>query len=245
MGYKPPYSFLNTGRGGRRLLIIGLAILAALLIIGGCYITFNWFNAGGLGSIALFASDTPTASITPTASNTPTITPTPSITPTFTLEPSPTFSAPFLYNVELGDTLSSIAEKFDVEFIIIMALNGLNNDSVLFVGQELIIPDPNTGLPDPTALPEGLSRGTEIDYLVLAGDTLASIAEQFLSTEEGIIEANDLEDSNLIFVGQLLRIPIRLITATPGPSPTPTGSASATRAETATPSLEQTATPSP
>jgi LysM repeat protein len=245
MSYKPPYTFLNTGKGRRRLLLSGLSFLTALLIFGGIYIMFNWFSAGGLGSIALFASDTPTATITPTASSTPTITMTPTITATFTLEPSPSAAAPFLYTVQLDDTLSSIAEQFDVEFIIIMALNGMNNDSVLFVGQELIIPDPNTGLPNPTALPEGLPRGAEIDYLVLSGDTLASIADQFLSTEEDIIETNELENSNLIFVGQLLKIPVNLITATPGPSPTPTGSASATSAETATPAPEETATPNP
>ena len=242
MSYKPPYTFIKTGKRGRNLLLVGLGLLTLILTVGGLYILFNWFSAGGLGSIALFASDTPTPTITPTASNTPTITPTPSITPTLTLEPSATASVPFLYTVALDDTLSSIAEKFDVEFIIIMALNGLNNDSVLFAGQDLIIPDPNTGLPNPTAIPDGLSRGTEIDYLVLAGDTLASIAEQFLSIEEDIIEANELENSNLIFVGQLLKIPINLITATPGPSPTPTGSATVTVEE---PSAEDKATSTP
>ena len=242
MSYKPPYTFIKTGKSGRNLLLVGLGLLTLILTVGGLYILFNWFSAGGLGSIALFASDTPTPTITPTASNTPTITPTPSITPTLTLEPSATASVPFLYTVALDDTLSSIAEKFDVEFIIIMALNGLNNDSVLFAGQDLIIPDPNTSLPNPTAIPDGLSRGTEIDYLVLPGDTLASIAEQFLSIEEDIIEANELENSNLIFVGQLLKIPINLITATPGPSPTPTGSATVTVEEAL---AEDTATSTP
>ena len=242
MSYKPPYTFIKTGKSGRNLLLVGLGLLTLILTVGGLYILFHWFSAGGLGSIALFASDTPTPTITPTASNTPTITPTPSITPTLTLEPSATASVPFLYTVALDDTLSSIAEKFDVEFIIIMALNGLNNDSVLFAGQDLIIPDPNTGLPNPTAIPDGLSRGTEIDYLVLPGDTLASIAEQFLSIEEDIIEANELENSNLIFVGQLLKIPINLITATPGPSPTPTGSATVTVEEVL---AEDTATSTP
>ena len=242
MSYKPPYTFIKTGKSGRNLLLVGLGLLTLILTVGGLYILFNWFSAGGLGSIALFASDTPTPTITPTASNTPTITPTPSITPTLTLEPRETASLPVLYTLALDDTLSSIAEKFDVEFIIIMALNGLNNDSVLFAGQDLIIPDPNTGLPNPTAIPDGLSRGTEIDYLVLPGDTLASIAEQFLSIEEDIIEANELENSNLIFVGQLLKIPINLITATPGPSPTPTGSATVTVEE---PPAEVSATSTP
>jgi len=245
MSYKPPYTFLKTGKSGRNLLLASLSLLAVVLTVGGLYVMFNWFSAGGLGSFAIFASDTPTPTITQTASNTPTITTTPTITGTHTLEPSATASVPFLYTVALDDTLSSIAERFDVEFIIIMALNGLNNNSVLFVGQDLIIPDPNTGLPNPTALPGGLPRGAEIDYLVLPGDTLASIAAQFLSTEEEIIDANELENSNLIFVGQLLKVPINLITPAPGPSPTPIGSASATPVEETTATPEETATPSP
>jgi LysM repeat protein len=242
MSYKPPYSFLNTGRNKdrRRTMIYGLGALAALLVAGGLYVTITWASAGGLGSISLFASDTPTPSTTPTPSDTPTITPTLTPSETPTLAATPTASAPFLYTVQVDDTLSGIADRFDVEFIVIMALNGLSNETVLFVGQELIIPDPNTGLPDPTALPSGLGFGSEIDYLVLPGDTLASIAAQFLSTEEGIIEANDLDNPNEIFVGQLLKVPVRLVTATPGPSPTPTGSPS-----TPTNTVTATSTPTP
>jgi LysM repeat protein len=104
-----------------------------------------------------------------------------------------------------------------------MLLNGLNNDSVLSVGQVLIIPDPNMPVPTPTLLPAGLGRGDEIQYFVLRGDTLAAIAAEFYSTEDAIIEANDLLDPNSIFVGQLLIVPVNLITPTPGPSPTPQG----------------------
>lgn len=222
MSNKKPYTFIDTKRSKRSLGLTILGILAFLLISAGVYITYSWINSGGLGAISIFASDTPTPSSTLTPSLTPSATSTSSITPTPTEAPSSTASAPFLYTVELDDTLSGIADKFGVDFIIIMALNGMNNESVLFVGRELIIPDPNTILPDPTALPEGLPRGAEIDYLVLPGDTLAIIAEEFLSTEDAIIEANDLDNPNQIFVGQLLKVPVRLVTPTAGPSPTAT-----------------------
>ena len=228
MSYKLPYTVLKSGRGrGKsRYGFLAMGGLSLLLIAGGLYVTTTWVSAGGPG--ALFPSDTPTPSITPTPSNTPTIT----MTPTETAPPStPTASAPFLYSVELGDTLVSIADKFDVDFIIIMLLNGLNNDSVLFVGQEMIIPDPNMEIPSPTPIPEGLPRGFEIEYFVLPGDTLAGIASRFLSTEDAIIQANDLENPDQVFVGQILLVPINLITITPGPSPTPLG----TTAPTATP----------
>ena len=245
MGFKPPYSFIGSKRGKGINGLYVLGGIAAVLVIAGLYLTIRWVNAGGIGSISFLASDTPTPTNTLTPSNTPTITITPSITATFTEAPTGTASAPFLYTVQLDDTLSGIAERFGVDFIIIMALNGLDNDSVLFVNQELIIPDPNTGLPDPTALPEGLGRGDEIDYLVLPGDTLAIIAEKFLSTEDAIIEANELDNPNEIFIGQILKVPVELVTRTPGPSPTATEPASE-RTPTATESGEavtSTATP--
>jgi LysM repeat protein len=221
MTYKAPYRLLKTGRGrgGKsNIFLYILGGLSLLLIAGGLYTTGSWVSNGGVG--ALFPSDTPTPSITPS----PTLTPTITLTPTASAIPAtPTASAPFLYTVESGDTISSIADKFGVEFIIIMVMNGLNNDSTLQVGQQLVIPNPDMQIPDPTALPPNLGRGDEILYLVLPGDTLATIAEQFLSTVDDILTENDLLNANEIFVGQLLTVRVRLITPTPGPSPTPLG----------------------
>lgn len=236
MSYKPPYQTLNTRR--RRKGNFGMIVmwaLSGLLVLGGLYLIIAWFSGGGLGAISLFASDTPTPTMTLTPSNTPTISLTPTISETPTLTGTVTASAPFLYTVELGDTISSIAEKFQVEFIVVMALNGLNNDSVLLAGEQIIIPNPDMELPEPTPLPEGLRRGTEIEYLVLPGDTLADIASRFLSTEEEIIDANDLDNPNSIFVGQLLLVPVNLVTAIPTPSITATSAESATPTATATP----------
>ncbi len=233
MTYKAPYKILNSGRGrsGRgRIGLYLLGLLSLLLLGAGLYTTTTWVSAGGVG--ALFASKTPTASVTPTPSNTPTVTNTPTITP---FPDTPTASAPFLYTVQLGDTISTIADKFNVQFIIIMVLNGLNNDSVLHVGDQLVIPDPNMEIPKPTPLPANLRRGDKIQYLVLPGDNLANIANQFLSTVDDILTQNNLDNPNQIFVGQLLTIRVFLVTATPGPSPTPQGTPAPTSAATATP----------
>jgi LysM repeat protein len=231
MSYKPPYQVLGRKRrkgGGRNWGAILMWALSIAFTVSGLYLVGAWAFGGGIGSISLFASDTPTPTITLTPSNTPTITLTPSITPTPTTESTPTAEAPFLYTVALGDTLSDLADRFQVDFIIIMILNGLNNSSVLVPGTQLIIPNPDMEIPEPTPLPTGLPRGFEIEYLVLPGDNLAIIANKFLSTEEEIIDANDLEDPNSLFVGQLLIVPVNLVTPTPGPSPTPTSQSSPT-----------------
>jgi LysM repeat protein len=217
----------------QRTMMLFSSGLAVLLVAAGLLLVYLWLQDVRF-SIPFLNTATPTA----TSTGTPTNTPEPTGTPTETVEPSatvpedtPTAAAPFIYIVEAGDTLYGIAEKFAVQdVLIIMVMNNLNNDSVLFVGQQLIIPDPNTGMPAPTAIPANLPAGTIIQYLVLPGDTVRSIAEKFLSTEEAIIRENDLEDPNAIFVGQLLRIPIRLITPTPAPrnSATPTPASGST-----------------
>lgn len=230
MRSKPPYTLLKSSRSRRGRGRIGfylLLVLSILLVAAGLWVTGSWVSAGGPG--ALFPSDTPTPTLTHTPSNTPTVTNTPTETP---IPATPTAAQPFLYSVISGDTISAIAERFGLDTvegpIIIMLLNGMSNDSVLFVGQELIIPDPNMPIPSPTPLPENLRRGDQIEYFVLPGDTLALIAARFASTEAAIISANSLDNPNNIFVGQILLVPVNMVTATPGPSPTPIQSPTAT-----------------
>jgi LysM repeat protein len=67
-----------------------------------------------------------------------------------TLEPTET-PAPVSYVVQSGDTLSSIAARYDVSVEDIMAANGLSDPHALSVGQELIIPV--GGLPTATPAP--------------------------------------------------------------------------------------------
>jgi spore germination protein len=155
-----------------------------------------------------------------------------------------TASAPFSYLVESGDSLVTIAEKFGVDYLTIMVLNGLTNDSILFVGDELIIPNPEMEFPTPTPLPPNLGRGAKIQYFVMPGDSIKLIAEKLLSTVEDIIAENDLEDPNAIFPGQILIVPYRMITPTFGPSPTPEGFVpTETSTPTSSPTTTQTLTP--
>ena len=99
------------------------------------------------------------------------------------------------YTVIPGDSLWSIAERFlgsGYKYNKIVVLNGLTSD-VIYPGQVLKIP----------------SSGSTINYTVVEGDTLWSIAKKFLGagTKYGLImTANDLT-SDLIYPGQVLKIP--------------------------------------
>jgi LysM repeat protein len=75
----------------------------------------------------------------PTAVPTPTPEPTPS--PTEAPTPAPT-AAPTqtIYIVQAGDTLSLIADRFGVSAQAIANANGIAVDSILNIGQRLVIP---------------------------------------------------------------------------------------------------------
>ncbi len=109
-----------------------------------------------------------------------------------------------------------------------MAANAIIDPGSLFVGQELVIPPLDARLPTATPLPPNLRPGTLIPYVVQFGDTLELIAAKFNSTAEAIADRNDIENANEIAIGQVLQIPVNLVTPTPSLTPGPSATATAT-----------------
>jgi LysM repeat protein len=233
-------------QGGGRMFAIG-AIALVLIFIGGGFL-YQWYTNPDAQLFAFLATETPTptSTITPTP-ETPTATlPLPTETPTSTetptITPTPTIDGPFFYTIQEGDTIFGIAAQFGVDINRLLEVNQLTFDSVIVPGQQILIPDPNEELPTATPLPIGLPPGTEIEYTVQSGDTLTTIAEKFNSTSEAILEANEeIENANDIFVGQVIIVPVNLVT----PAPTATGAPLGTPGtiSTLTPVPEATATP--
>ncbi len=198
--------------------------LAVVLIVVGVVLIFSLSSRGG-GLMALFASPTPTPTNTATPTATPTITPSPTTTPTPsatpTITPTPTPDKPFPYEVQPGDTLVGIAEKFGVDVVTLMLYNGLSNKTLLAPGLQIIIPLPNMEPPTPTPIPTGLPPGSLIEYFVRRGDTLQAIANRFNTTVEAILEANDMEIDDPLYVGDIILVPINVLYLTATPTPTP------------------------
>ncbi len=218
-------------------MILGIA--AVLLVIGAAVIIF-WLLSDNIPSISLFPTETPTPTATdtptatPTLTATPTQTATPTETPTVTLTPTP--SGPFVYEVVEGDNLFDIATRFNVDLFVLIAINNLDpSNPIIDIGDQLTIPGPDTELPTETPLPDTMRPGTKIEYLVKTGDTLAIIAERFLTTIDSIVEENNLENPNDIFVGQNLIIIVRLVTPVPTTTPAPPTATGGAPAPTATP----------
>ena len=192
---------------------------AIALVVLGVILLLVWLTRPNQPLGGLFATDTPTPTLTFTPTNTPLPSETPTITATSTETITPTPSEPFPYIIQEGDSLDAIAQRFNLgEEGILLILDenpdivNLNN-GVIFVGQEIRIPPPGRTRATSTPIPN-LPRGTLIEYRVLPGDTLAGIAVRFNSLEADIIEENAIEDANALQVGQVLQIPVNLITAT-------------------------------
>lgn len=141
------------------------------------------------------------------------------------------------YVVKPGDTLSSIAHTYGVTVAAIVAANNIEDPNFIKAGQELIIPgvdgpaEPTGGNSGSGSSGSGSSGGGNTTvpaggtiYTVQPGDSLSKIAGMFGVTVAAIAEANNIEDINLIHVGQELIIPGSSGggTTTPAPITVPT-----------------------
>ena len=100
---------------------------------------------------------------------------------------------PRLHVVQSGETLTSIALLYDTSVEALQRLNSISDPSLLYVGQELLIPG---------------GGGAEIftQATIQAGDSLAGLAAAFNSTEAAIIEINRLMNPYHLVAGQSLAV---------------------------------------
>ena len=105
----------------------------------------------------------------------------------------------FMYTVKKGDSLYSIAQRYNTTVQQIMDLNNLKNSN-LSIGQILRIPETYTPETD-IVLPEFKN------YTVKRGDNLYSIARNNNISVDTIIKDNNLSNTNLS-IGQILQIRI-------------------------------------
>ncbi|MCE7990154.1 MAG: LysM peptidoglycan-binding domain-containing protein [Caldilinea sp. CFX5] len=166
----------------------------------------NTTSSGGEPVVTVVATIAPTAAVASAG------TPTPGALTPKTID----------YYVQEGDTLAFVAQKFEIELETLRQLNYLLDDKI-FVGQILQVPyrEGITAEGVPTATPAPFS------YVVEEGDSLGTIAQQFGVSAVSIMEANNLQNPNNVFIGQTLIIPNYV------PPNTSTGNNSATANNTA------------
>ena len=154
---------------------------------------------------ATLASTTTTTTLAPTpttaapvASTTTTTVPVASTTAI----PTTTEAAdvgPLSVLVEVGDSLSKIAKRYDTTTEILAAINGICDVNQIYVGQKILLAAAGSETDDGVD-PEPIS----VTVIVEAGDSLSKIAKRYDTTVDDLMVANDITDPNLVLVGQEL-----------------------------------------
>lgn len=122
--------------------------------------------------------------------------------------PTPT-PEPFTYAVQTGDTLFSIALKFEVSPNEIVAANTLADPNSVYVGQELLIPGYQPAGSSSVSAGSGstASAGAPAIHVVQNGEVLSVIAEIYGITVGELVATNRIADPNLVTPGTELVIP--------------------------------------
>ena len=153
-----------------------------------------------------------------------------SVTPT----PTPSTPAPSsneAYTVKSGDTLTHIATRYGMKVSELKSLNNLRSDLII-VGQTLKVKEkssiPTPTPPAPTNPTTPSSTTSSATYTVKSGDTLSAISRQYNTSVSALKALNNLK-SDLIFVGQTLKVNGQSSTSAPKPTtPSSTSTSGAT-----------------
>lgn len=125
------------------------------------------------------------------------------------------------YTVKSGDYLGKIAPQFGLTVQKLKDLNGLTSD-LIFAGQKLKVSAAVTvTTPAPAPQTPAPVNTSTTEYIVKSGDYLGKIARQFNTTVANLKSWNGLT-SDLIYVGQKLKVKGTASAPAPAPAPAPT-----------------------
>ncbi len=119
-------------------------------------------------------------------------------------------ASPSFVIVGYGDTLYKIAARYGTTVDALMRANNIPNPNFIYVGQRI-------ALPTLKYVPANSAPTTGSIYIVVRGDTLATIAARFGTTTSELMRANGIYNPNFIYTGQRLNIPGK--NALPAPQP--------------------------
>ena len=132
-----------------------------------------------------------------------------------------------VHKVEKGDTLYSISRKYQITVAELRAANNLSENDVIKIGQKLIIPTadittavalaadnsqkkdndkPSSTSTTASTTTASTSSSADSVYVVEKGDTLYGIARKNNITVAELMNLNNLNSSDVIKVGQKLKI---------------------------------------
>lgn len=100
--------------------------------------------------------------------------------------------------VRYGNTLSQIALEYNTSYQYLAKINDIPNPNLILIGERIYVP---------TLENSDLGDTSHALYIVKRGNTLTQISRLYNVSIRTIVSLNDIQNPNLIFAGQILRIP--------------------------------------
>jgi len=97
-----------------------------------------------------------------------------------------------IYTIGVNDDLASVASDLGISVSELRRINGFNNDYVVRLGEQIIVPAGN---------------GNFTTYTVVKGDNLYGIAKKYDISLKQLQLLNGFEDSEYIYPGQEIVVP--------------------------------------
>ncbi|MBV1817569.1 LysM peptidoglycan-binding domain-containing protein [Anaerosalibacter bizertensis] len=121
-------------------------------------------------------------------------------------------SKTIVHTIVRGDTLWKLSRKYNVPMAKIIGANkNINENSILYIGQKLIIPTVGNVVETPeenVKEPEKTKPSKTIVHTIARGDTLWKLSRKYNVSVSQIVAANNnINENSIIYVGQKLIIP--------------------------------------
>jgi len=107
-------------------------------------------------------------------------------------------------SVTVENSLSKIAKRYGTTVDALVRINDLCDANQIFVGQVVVLEDPEAEAGADADAAE--DRAETAIVTVQPGDSLSKIAKRHDTTVEELMALNDIDDPNLLFVGQELLV---------------------------------------
>lgn len=104
-----------------------------------------------------------------------------------------------IYIVRKGDTLYSIAKKYNTTVQTIVSNNNIRNPNLIYPGERLIIVKSTENI-----------QIKYMTYKVKKGDTLYDIANKYNTTISKLAYINGIRNVNYIYINEIIKIPINI-----------------------------------
>jgi LysM repeat protein len=111
-----------------------------------------------------------------------------------------------IHIIAVGDTLTNVAQRYNVEVANLAAYNQILDYNHIVIGQKLRIPPAGETITAPAAELAAIKPGADGYHVVRKGESLGAIANLYNLTLDELMALNEIDNPNLVVMGTMLRL---------------------------------------